>query len=149
MRQVTGPILRNDRIAESTHLVRVAAPEIAASTVPGQFVMIRMAGLNAPLIGRAFAVYDIVLDQHGVPSAIDLVYLRKGALTVPLADAVVGTEVTIWGPLGNGFDNRSCDRLIMAAGGIGQTPMLLCSAAKRWAGHSTAAEPTDGLPRWN
>jgi dihydroorotate dehydrogenase electron transfer subunit len=53
------------------------------------------------------------------------VYLRKGALTSVLANSPLGTMVTLWGPLGNGFSNRSCDRLIMAVGGIGQTPMLL------------------------
>jgi len=93
--------------------------------VPGQFVMIRIAGISAPLIGRALAVYDVIEDQSGEPTWIDLVYLRKGTFTTVLADSPLGTEVTLWGPLGNGFSNRRCDRLIMAVGGIGQTPMLL------------------------
>jgi dihydroorotate dehydrogenase electron transfer subunit len=125
MRQVTAPIVRNEAIAESTYLIRIEAPQIAASTVPGQFVMIRLTGIQAPLIGRAFAIYDVIADSDGAPRWIDLVYLRKGALTVPLSESKVGVSVTLWGPLGNGFNNRSCDRLIMAAGGIGQTPMLV------------------------
>lgn len=146
MHQITSEIVRNEAIAESTYLVRIEAPEIAAAAVPGQFVMIRLAGTNAPLIGRAFAIYQIAADPAGKPRWIDLVYLRKGALTIPLADAAVGTEVTLWGPLGNGFDARPCDRLIMAAGGIGQTPMWLLGSealgseqyggrANRWANH--------------
>jgi dihydroorotate dehydrogenase electron transfer subunit len=30
----------------------------------------------------------------------------------------------VWGPLGNGFSTTPCDRLILVAGGIGQTPFL-------------------------
>ena len=116
---------QHELIGEGSYRLRVAAPAIAAAAVPGQFVMIRMSGLNAPLIGRALAIYDIVNDENGQPTWVDLVYIRKGALTSVLSDSALGTKVTLWGPLGNGFANRSCDRLIMAAGGIGQTPMLL------------------------
>ena len=125
MQQVDAPVERNDEIAEATYLVRVSAPTIARQVLPGQFVMIRMAGRDAPLIGRALAVFDVLDDDSGSPRWIDLVYLRKGTFTQALADSPLGTDVTLWGPLGNGFDNRPCDRLIMAAGGIGQTPMLL------------------------
>ena len=125
MQQLDARIERNDLIGEATYLVRVAAPSIAAAAVPGQFVMIRLKGIDSPLIGRAFAVYDIIDDAVGEARWIDLVYLRKGSLTQTLAEAPLGTEMTLWGPLGNGFSNRSCERLIMAAGGIGQTPMLI------------------------
>lgn len=125
MKQVDAAIVQNECIGENTHRLRVVAPEIATAVVPGQFIMIRMRGTNSPLIGRAFAVYDVIDDASGNPTSIDLVYLKKGTLTTPLADSPIGDGVTLWGPLGNGFAPRHCDRLIMAVGGIGQTPMLL------------------------
>ncbi len=125
MRQLDTSLMRNDRIAEETYLMRVEVEPIAQNVIPGQFVMVRLSGTDAPLIGRALAVYDVITDAGGVPRWIDLVYLRKGTFTTALAAAPLGTRVTVWGPLGNGFANRPCDRLIMAAGGIGQTPMLL------------------------
>ncbi|MEM6979654.1 MAG: dihydroorotate dehydrogenase electron transfer subunit [Planctomycetota bacterium] len=125
MVQLDAPIIRNDLIAENTHKVQIVAPEIAANYRPGQFVMIRLAGLQSPLIGRAFAVYDHHDDANGQPSSIDLIYIRKGALTRPLADAPVGTRICVWGPLGNGFSTTPCEKLILAVGGIGQTPMLV------------------------
>jgi dihydroorotate dehydrogenase electron transfer subunit len=125
LHQLDAALERNEEIAEGTFLIRVAVPSIARHALPGQFVMIRLKGTDAPLIGRALAVYDVIADAEGQPRWIDLVYLRKGTLTKVLANSPVGTEVTLWGPLGNGFANRPCDRLIMAAGGIGQTPMLL------------------------
>ena len=125
MRQIDAPLERNEQIGEATHLIRVAVPEVAKAVQPGQFVMIRMTGINAPLIGRALAVYDVINNDQGQPTWIDLVYLRKGAFTTVLANSPLGTDVTLWGPLGNGFSNRPSDRLIMAVGGIGQTPMQL------------------------
>jgi dihydroorotate dehydrogenase electron transfer subunit len=125
MHQLDAALERNDEIGEATFLLRIAVPAIARAVVPGQFVMIRMAGINAPLIGRALAVFDVIHDDAGNPNWIDLVYLKKGTLTTTLANSPLGTEVTLWGPLGNGFAARPCDRLIMVAGGIGQTPMLL------------------------
>ncbi len=125
MRQVDAPIALNEEIAESTFRVRIDAPEIAAKVTPGQFVMIRMHGVDAPLIGRALAVYDVRRDATGHAVSIDLVYVRKGSFTRVLAASKIGTQVSVWGPLGNGFRVTPCDRLIMAAGGIGQTPMLL------------------------
>lgn len=123
--QIDAPLIANECIAENTYRLRVSAPHIAKSIRPGQFVMIRLTGTDAPLIGRAFAIWDRHCDEHGVPESIDLIYLRKGALTTPLSSAIPGTLVTVWGPLGNGFSPRTCRRLIMAVGGIGQTPMLL------------------------
>ena len=117
--QVTADVVANVRVAESTFKVRVDAPEIACRVRAGQFVMIRMTGLNAPLIGRALAVWDVEGD------AIELIYVRKGALTRVLSEALPGSAVTLWGPLGNGFDLRPCRELIIAVGGIGQTPMLM------------------------
>jgi dihydroorotate dehydrogenase electron transfer subunit len=125
MIQLDASIERNELIGEATYRLRVLAEPIARSVIPGQFVMIRLAGIDAPLIGRPLAVYDVVSDERGEPRWLDLVYLRKGALTTALADMPPETRVTLWGPLGNGFSDDPCERLIMAAGGIGQTPMLL------------------------
>lgn len=125
MVQIDAAIEANDLIAEQTYRLRVSVPPIAAAALPGQFVMIRLQGRDAPLIGRALAIYEVVLDPLGEPTWIDLIYLRKGAMTSALAAAPLGTSVTVWGPLGNRFSDQPCDRLIMAAGGIGQTPMLM------------------------
>ncbi len=112
-------------LAQDTFLIRLEAPQIAANALPGQFVMVRFAERDAPLIGRALAVYDIVDDADGRARAIDLVFVRKGSFTTPLSHCSPGTRVQVWGPLGNGFDPRPCETLVMAAGGIGQTPMLM------------------------
>jgi len=121
---VAAPIVENVRLARDTYRLRFEAPELAARITPGQFVMVRLAGIDDPLLGRAFALYDVTADR----SAVDVVYLVHGKLTTALATRQPGDRVEVWGPLGNGFagDEREVDRLILVAGGIGYTPFLAC-----------------------
>ncbi|MGN6544981.1 MAG: dihydroorotate dehydrogenase electron transfer subunit [Aureliella sp.] len=117
-------IVANEELAKETFRVRFSAPEMAARAVPGQFFMVRIAGCNDPLIGRAFALFDRGLDASGNPDTIDLVYLAKGKFTTRLARMQPGELIEVCGPLGNGFSTAPVDHLIMVAGGIGQTPFL-------------------------
>ncbi len=120
----TATIEFNQMIARDTMRIRVRAPEMAARVLPGQFFMVRLPGSNDPLIGRAFALFDRLLDSNEQPVAIDLVYLVKGKLTSRLAKLTASQAIELWGPLGNSFSTTPTDHLIMVAGGIGQTPFL-------------------------
>jgi dihydroorotate dehydrogenase electron transfer subunit len=134
------------RLARDTYRLRFFAPEMARHIVPGQFVMLRLAGVNDPLIGRPLALYDTVLSASGEPEGVDAVYLVKGKLTSLLWQMQPGQRLDVWGPLGNGFKVQSSKfkaqselsstlnlepgtlnsspHLIMVAGGIGYTPFL-------------------------
>jgi dihydroorotate dehydrogenase electron transfer subunit len=129
---VRAPIVKNVRIAKDTYRVRVEVPAIAATIRSGQFVMLRLAGCDDPLVGRALALYDTYATVGGVPVGLDLVYLVVGKLTRRLAAADAGTVVDLWGPLGNGFPMVDADHLILVAGGIGHTPFL--AVANHWLG---------------
>jgi dihydroorotate dehydrogenase electron transfer subunit len=117
-------IIANDQLAKDTYRVRFSAPELAAQALPGQFFMLRIAGCNDPLIGRAFALFDRGFDPAGGAETIDVVYLSKGKFTTRLARMRAGELLDVCGPLGNGFSTDPVDHLIMVAGGIGQTPFL-------------------------
>jgi dihydroorotate dehydrogenase electron transfer subunit len=120
----TVTVLANEMIACDTYRLRFSAPEMASRFLPGQFLMLRLTSCDDPLIGRPLALYDCVTDETGNPAAIDVVYLVAGKLTSRLARLMPGQELSVWGPLGNGFIPRKCDKLVMVAGGIGQTPFL-------------------------
>ncbi len=119
MLQRRASIIENVPLAERTYRVRLAAPEIAAAIRPGQFVMLRLPGTTDPLLGRPFALYDVVDDS------IDIVYLVVGKMTGLLAQTKPGETLEVWGPLGNGFlPLGDPDEVTLVAGGIGQTPFL-------------------------
>jgi dihydroorotate dehydrogenase electron transfer subunit len=117
-------VVENVRMARDTYRIRLEAPEIAKRIAPGQFVMLRLAGCDDPLLGRPLALYDTVLASDGEPVGIDIVYLVMGKMTARLAAYRPGQSLEIWGPLGNGFPPLAIEHLIMVAGGIGQTPFM-------------------------
>jgi dihydroorotate dehydrogenase electron transfer subunit len=117
-------IVENVELARDTWRVRFRFPELARRITPGQFIMLRLAGYNDPLLGRPLAMYDVIADEQGQPRDVDVVYLVKGKMTSRLCNFLPGQELEVWGPLGNGFLPCPTEHLIMVAGGIGQTPFL-------------------------
>jgi dihydroorotate dehydrogenase electron transfer subunit len=119
-------ILENARIARDTFRLRFQCPRLARRVVPGQFLMLRLAGCDDPLLGRPMALYDTIgaEGQNGAPEGVEVVYLVVGKMTGLLARSPRGQELNVWGPLGNGFAPQTCEHLVMVAGGIGQTPFL-------------------------
>jgi len=126
--QQTVTIAENVQIARDTCRLRFECPPLARVAVPGQFLMLRLADVNDPLLGRALALYDTLRDSSGAPWGIDVVYLVKGRFTRRLVACPPGTRLTVWGPLGNGFAAQATEHLVMVAGGIGQTPFLALAA---------------------
>lgn len=121
-------------IAQDTMQVRVRAPEFAKTARPGQFFMVRLAGRNDPLIGRALALFDVHADDAGELDEISLAYIVKGKFTSALSRCTVGEMLEVWGPLGNAFSESPCDHLILVAGGVGITPMLTLARAANGTG---------------
>ncbi|VTS01951.1 dihydroorotate dehydrogenase electron transfer subunit [Tuwongella immobilis] len=129
-RHVTAIVLENVPLAERTFRIRLAAPQVAATMRPGQFLMLRLPGRTDPLLGRPFALYDTVLNDAGECVALDVVYLVLGKMTRPLSELQAGDAIEVLGPLGNGFlPIPPAKSVWMIAGGIGQTPFL---ATTRW-----------------
>lgn len=132
-RLASARVIENRPIARDTYRLRLEEPALAGLIRPGQFVMIRPGseGSNDPLLGRPFALYDVVRGHGGAPGAIDVVYVVIGKGTAALSQRRPGERVAVWGPLGNGFEplDSSNESVAFVAGGIGQTPFL---ALGRW-----------------
>ncbi len=122
--QQSVEVVENVPLARDTYRIRFTCPELARWIVPGQFIMLRLAGCDDPLLGRPLALYDTVLSPAGEPIGIDVVYLVTGKMTSRLAQYRPGQMLDVWGPLGNGFPPQPAEHLIMVAGGIGQTPFM-------------------------
>ncbi|MEX2138464.1 MAG: dihydroorotate dehydrogenase electron transfer subunit [Pirellulales bacterium] len=137
--QQTVEVIENRHLAHDTYRIRIGCPALARRIVPGQFVMLRLADCDDPLLGRPLALYDTVFSAGGEPIGIDIVYLVMGKMTARLAQYRPGQTLDVWGPLGNGFPPQPVEHLIMVAGGIGQTPFM--AVGREYLGLRSYGEP--------
>jgi dihydroorotate dehydrogenase electron transfer subunit len=132
--QTLARVIENVPIAERTYRLRLDAPAIARAILPGQFVMVRPSTALDPLLGRPFALYEVIRSSSGEPEAIDVVYLVLGRGTAALAERKPGEVLSVWGPLGHPFGAPPEGETLFVAGGIGQTPFL--SLGRWWMGRA-------------
>tara|TARA_R110002095_G_scaffold152023_4_gene131614 strand:- start:404 stop:1276 length:873 start_codon:yes stop_codon:yes gene_type:complete len=136
---LSATVIEQEQMAWSTYRLRLECPQIARVILPGQFFMVREPGVNDPLLGRPFALYDTCLDETGQPTGFDFGYVVIGKLTSRMTHWQPGDQVEVWGPLGNGFPQPGSGALAMVAGGIGQTPFL--ATAREALGQRKYGEP--------
>ncbi len=93
------------------------APRIVAAAQPGQFVHIRVPGLEASALRRPISIFD----AHD--GRLELLYKIVGRGTNALASVKVGEKVEILGPLGKGFP-ATCEGVpLLVGGGYGVAPL--------------------------
>ncbi len=142
--QVLARVVENVAIADRTYRLRLDAPAIARAIKPGQFVMVRPSTSLDPLLGRPFALYEVVRTADGTPESLDVVYLILGRGTAALAERKPGDMLSVWGPLGQPFGPPPQGDAVFVAGGIGQTPFL--SLGKWWLGQAVYGEQSFDRP---
>ncbi len=114
--KLSARIVGHQRLGPALFRLRLAAPEVAASARPGQFVMLRVGPGLDPLLARPFSI-------NGVEDGEILVLYRVvGRGTRLLSQAREGGELDLWGPLGTGFD-LAVENPILVAGGMGRAPL--------------------------
>jgi dihydroorotate dehydrogenase electron transfer subunit len=119
-----GEILKNEEIQEDCFLMKVKLPSSFENPLPGQFVMMRIAGLNDPFLSRPISIYSFTRGKNYC--SMELLYSVVGKGTQILAGLINGSQVEINGPLGNGFETKSVKKnIIFIAGGIGIAPLSL------------------------
>ena len=119
-----GEILKNEEIQENCFLMKVKVASSFENPLPGQFVMIRIAGLNDPFLSRPISIYSFSRGKNSC--SIELLYRVVGKGTQILAGLIEGSQVEIHGPLGNGFEIQTVKKnIVFIAGGIGIAPLSL------------------------
>jgi len=98
------------------HIV-LDAPQIAAEATPGQFVHLRVPGLESSALRRPLSIYNA---EDG---RLELLYKRVGRGTAALNDVGVGAEVSVLGPLGRGFPETCAGTPLLVGGGFGVAPL--------------------------
>ncbi|MFC1952731.1 dihydroorotate dehydrogenase electron transfer subunit [Chloroflexota bacterium] len=116
MEQVLAGVVSSNEVMAGVYLIRLKAPTIASRAVPGQFVMVNCGEEN--LLPRPLSIHQCDSDNIALLSRV------SGKGTKWLSGQKEGDEISVFGPLGNGFslspDSKS---ILVVAGGIGITPL--------------------------
>ena len=131
--QFIGTVSKRSRFGESHEAMTISfegeAKETFAKAVAGQFVQLACRDLaktrvTSPLLRRPISLGGI--RDYKDHSEIDLVFRIIGPGTTWLSNQIVGSEIDVMGPLGNGFKVPvdTSKKVILIGGGIGLPPMF-------------------------
>ena len=124
MKQVIATVISNSKIASDFYLMWLDSPEIAREAKPGQFVMVRCGEGDELLLRRPLSIHQRDGDK------IALLFTVVGKGTAWLSQCQAGSDLDVFGPLGNGFSIEHDPRqLLLVAGGNGIAP--LCFLAQQ------------------
>jgi len=142
MLQLKAFILANEQIGDRFWRITIAAPQIASTISPGQFVNLKISPSVYPfypLLRRPFTVLKRIPRAN--PSAIEIVYEIVGKGTKLMTKLRKGDELDLIGPLGQGFSwKRFLDKEVhvLVGGGIGSAALFML-----------AEEISQMIPRYN
>ena len=136
---VRAEVVGNRRLSADYNVLALSAPEVAATALPGQFVMIKAGRGHDPLLRRPFSVFEVLRNERGAPTGISILNKRIGVSTGLVYEAQVGQRVDCLGPLGRPFTvvDRPADAW-MVAGGVGLAPFAELALALKARQVSTA-----------
>ena len=129
---VSAEVIANHPLSADYNVIALAAPAIAAATAPGQFVMVKAAAGQDPLLRRPFSVFEVLRSAGGAPTGVSLLSKRIGPSTTQIYNAQPGDRVSCLGPLGRPFSVvDSPIEAWMVAGGVGLAPFATLGEALR------------------
>jgi dihydroorotate dehydrogenase electron transfer subunit len=135
---VSAPVVYNRQLSPDYNVLALEAPEIAATTRPGQFVMVKPVPGLEPLLRRPFSVFEVLRDHDGRPTGISLLNKRVGTTTAQLHAVRRGETVPCLGPLGRPFSVAAPGtEAWMVAGGVGLAPFATLAEVLRARGVRT------------
>jgi dihydroorotate dehydrogenase electron transfer subunit len=112
-------VIRHEAFAANQFILRVAAPECAQHAVAGSFAHIRCARdipMRRPLS---------IMRADRSTGEVDFLYKVVGTGLAALSNVAAGDELSILGPIGNGFSPSADKPLkLMIGGGVGIPPMV-------------------------
>jgi dihydroorotate dehydrogenase electron transfer subunit len=127
---VDAAVIGNTRLSNDYSVLALAAPAIAATALPGQFVMLKTSRGMDPLLRRPFSIFEVLRNDDGSPRGLSILNKRIGKGTGLLYDAEPGARLACLGPLGRPFEPVDAPaEAWMVAGGVGLAPFVTLAEA--------------------
>ncbi len=120
MKQELTTVLEHDNFQGEYRILRLAAPAVGPLVQPGQFLELQVPRLGERILRRPFSIYQA--DASGVA----VLYKAVGRGTDAMAGIRPGDEVSIIGPLGNGYPEADPAKTpVLVAGGYGNAALYI------------------------
>ncbi|OGF45723.1 MAG: hypothetical protein A2231_12500 [Candidatus Firestonebacteria bacterium RIFOXYA2_FULL_40_8] len=116
---VRAKILENVKVSGEYRKLKILAPEIAKTAMPGQFLSLKIGNCLTPLLRRPMSIHKIK------PPYLEILYKVRGRGTELLSKYKINDYLEILGPLGTGFQTDGAFKTaILVGGGYGISPLL-------------------------
>ncbi|WP_165044221.1 dihydroorotate dehydrogenase electron transfer subunit [Adlercreutzia sp. ZJ138] len=117
-------VVSNEQLAAKLYLMRVESSEIARSILPGQFVHMKIAGMDDHILRRPFSVYA----RNAEEGTFDVLYQVVGTGSARMTDMATGANCEFIGPIGTPWQPPTgTHRALVVGGGVGAAPVfMLC-----------------------
>lgn len=116
----TTVVQAHEMLSDRYRVLACRAPGIAGSAMPGQFVHLSVPNLESAVLRRPFSVYK------ASGGAVSIMYKSVGAGTRAMTKLLPGDQVSLMGPLGNGFPPLQAGSFpVLVAGGYGAAALRL------------------------
>ncbi|MEG0070482.1 MAG: dihydroorotate dehydrogenase electron transfer subunit [Raoultibacter sp.] len=127
----TGTIISNEEVGPNLYLMKLSLSDIASRIEPGQFVQVKLPGMEGHILRRPFSVYE-ASQRSGVA---EILYQEVGFGTAHMKTLATGQSVEAIGPVGNGWMvPADAKRILLVAGGVGAAPLFMLAQQQRAAG---------------
>lgn len=110
-------VVRHEELAGGYRYLTVDAPQMCGALAPGQFVHVRVPGLEDSALRRPFSVFDA---DGGL---VTLLYKAVGRGSLALNRVQCGETIEVLGPLGHGFPLKCRGTAMLVGGGFGVAPL--------------------------
>ena len=120
-------IISNECVYGPLNVMTLSSPVLATMMAPGQFVHMRIPGMDDHVLRRPFSVYA----WDAVAGTLDILYQRVGYGSGHMVELCAGDEVEMIGPVGNGWlsslKSGTFEHALLVGGGVGAAPLFgLC-----------------------
>ena len=115
-------VVSNAQAGPRLWVMTLEAPAIARAIEPGQFVHMRVPGMEGHILRRPFSVYA----RDAQAATIDVLYQVVGFGSDHMTTLASGVEPELIGPVGHGWQvPEGARRVLLVAGGVGAAPLFM------------------------
>jgi dihydroorotate dehydrogenase electron transfer subunit len=130
MKLERATVVSHEQVYTNTHLMWLACPAVARGAAPGRFLMLHCSDALDPLLPRPMSFHrfrnqQLTTNNQQLAPDFAILYDVRGRGTDWLSRRKPGDEVTIFGPLGRGYDlKRDTQNVLLVAGGLGVAAVI-------------------------